>query len=174
MKMAKEQLEQNQREKPLSPVAKAIVTGVVGGIFWSLIGYLAYIFNFSKLGPALVLQPWGVGEWKSEVLGQFVGIAAIGLLSIPVALIYKGLFSKIEGMWLGMVYGVGLWAFVFFILNPLFPDLQSVKELGWDTNITSVCLYILYGVFIGYSISFDYKEMIRQNETAKSPEMYSN
>jgi hypothetical protein len=174
MNMAKEKLEQNQQEQPMSPITKSIITGVVGGILWSLIGYVAYIFNFSKLGPSLVLQPWALGDWKSGVLGQFIGIAAIGLLSIPVALIYKGLFSKIEGMWLGIVYGAGLWALVFFILNPLFPDLQSVKELGWDTNITTVCLYILYGVFVGYSISFNYKETNRQNENAKSPEMYSN
>ncbi|OZM57641.1 hypothetical protein CIB95_04520 [Lottiidibacillus patelloidae] len=168
--MAKEKLEQNQQEQPMSPLVKAMITGVVGGIFWSLLGYVAYIFSFTKLGPALVLQPWAVGDWKTGVLGQFIGIVAIGVLSIPVALIYKGLFSKIEGMWLGIVYGVGLWALVFFIFNPLFQDLKSVKELGWSTNITTICLYILYGVFIGYSISFDYKEMNRE----KSSEMYSN
>jgi hypothetical protein len=160
--MSEEKLEQNQREQPMTTNGKVIITAITAGVLWGLLGYMAYFFNFTKLGPALVLGPWAVGEWKDEVIGQFIGILFIAGLSIPVAFIYKVVLAKIPNMLVGVGYGIALWFLVFYVLNPLFPDLKSVSELGMNTNITTICLYSLYGVFIGYSISFDYEEMNRQ------------
>jgi hypothetical protein len=67
-------------------------------------------------------------------------------------------------MWVGIVFGAALWGLVFFILNPMFPNLQTVFELPRNTIVTTACLYILYGVFVGYSISFDYNELNINNE----------
>ncbi|WLR46297.1 YqhR family membrane protein [Halobacillus litoralis] len=69
---------------------------------------------------------------------------------------------------LGVFYGIGLWAIVYFLLTPIFPAIPTFMELNSDTWVTTGCLFILYGVFIGYSISYEYREF---NETVNS---YSN
>ena len=68
-------------------------------------------------------------------------------------------------MWGGILYGVVLWLIVFYGVNPLLPNLESVSHLERNTIITTLCLYILYGVFIGYSISFETQEMNRQTQS---------
>ncbi|MCA1030702.1 hypothetical protein LCL95_06540 [Bacillus timonensis] len=163
-----QKLEQNKKEQPMSFLAKVIVTGLFGGIFWSLLAYFSYIFSFTEISPNLVLQPWAVGDWKDGTLGQFIGISIIGLLSIGVALIYYAFLKKFQSIWAGIFFGVALWAIVFYVLNPIFPDLKSVAELERNTIITTICFYVLYGVFIGYSISFEASEMNQQTEPAPS------
>jgi hypothetical protein len=161
-------LEQNKQEEPMSMLAKVIVIGLCGGIFWSLLGYLLYIFKFTKISPNLVLQPWAIGDWKNGLYGQFMGIFVIGLLSVGVALLYYATLRRFEKIWVSMIFGLALWGFVFFILNPIFPDLKSVWELGRNTNITTVCLYLLYGVFIGYSISFEVNDIQKEGHAVTS------
>lgn len=154
-------LEQNQKDDPMSYNAKVATIGVVGGLLWSTLGYIAFFFNFARIGPALVLMPWALGNWKNGYIGQIVGIVVIALLSILVAFIYKLLLEKVNSMWAGAVYGIILWLIVFYLLNPIFPGLKSVANLDSNTIITTLCLYLLYGVFIGYSISFEYQELKR-------------
>jgi hypothetical protein len=165
-KQLNEKLEQNRREEPMSLIMKVIVIGFIGGVLWSSLAYLTYIFNFTVLSPNLVLQPWAVGSWKDSVLGNFIGIFVIGLLSILVAFLYYGLLKRIQSIWAGIIFGLALFGLVFYVLNPLFPGLQSVTELDRNTVITTICFYILYGVFIGYSISFEANEMQNYKEAA--------
>ncbi|WP_458412535.1 YqhR family membrane protein [Schinkia sp. CFF1] len=152
-------LEQNKGDAPLSHMSKVIMIGFLGGVFWSLIGYIAYYFNFTKLGPSLILQPWTIGAWKYGTIGQWIGIILIGLFSIGAALIYNVFLKNTQKIWPGMLFGIALWLLVFYVLNPIFPNLESVREFGRNTIITTLCLYILYGVFVGYSISYDHEQM---------------
>lgn len=46
-----------------------------------------------------------------------------------------------------------------FVFNPIFQDVRAVTELKSDTIITTICIYLLYGLFVGYSISFEYNEL---------------
>ena len=152
-------LEQNKKEPPVSSVNKAIVTGFIGGVFWSLLAYFAYILNFTKISPNLILQPFVLGDWKNGMLGNFIGVVLIGILSIGAALIYYAILKRFTSMWVGIIYGAVLFVLVFFLLNPIFPNLQTVFELPRGTVVTTACIYILFGVFVGYSISFDYNEL---------------
>ena len=164
------ELEQNKVEEPMSLVAKVVTIGLFGGIFWSLLAYLSYIFNFTVISPNLVLEPWAVGDWKDGVRGQFIGVAIIGVLSIGVALVYYAVLRKFQSIWIGLLYGAVLWGLVFLVLNPIFPDLKTVNHLDRNTIITTVCFYILYGVFIGYSISFETNELAHAKKVAASNE----
>ncbi|WP_152445081.1 YqhR family membrane protein [Bacillus sp. THAF10] len=159
-----EKLEQNQREEPMSFMTKVIITGFIGGVFWSLIGYIAYIFSFTEISPNVVLQPWALGEWKKGWLGYIISFILLGLFGIGAALIYMAVLKKLTQFWVGIVYGIALWAVVFFILNPMFPSIKTVRELTLNTNVTNICLYILFGVFVGYSISFEFNEMKNQKQ----------
>ncbi|PLR76471.1 hypothetical protein CU633_16035 [Bacillus sp. V3-13] len=164
------QLEQNQQEKPMSFIAMVVLTGFFGGILWSGLAYIAYLFNFTDIRPNVILEPWALGEWKGQWLGTVISIIMIGIISIAAALLYYALLRKFRSMWVGIGYGIVLFAIVFFILNPIFPGIRPFAELNRNTIITSICLYLLYGVFVGYSISYEENELrIRQKQEADVP-----
>lgn len=134
------------------------VTGFAGGIFWGFMGYIAYLFNFVSFGPSMILMPWAVGDWKHTMTGQWVGIVAIGVVSIGLAFLYRALAARINSVWPGLTYGVLLWLAVFILLHPLYEGTGSNLVLNLNSVVTSLALYILYGLFTGYSISYDYHE----------------
>lgn len=162
--MKDSQLEQNKRERPMALWMKAAITGFVGGVFWSLLGYLAYFFHFTELSPNMLLLSWDIGDWKHGKTGNYIAIFLIGVLSIAVALLYYVLLRKQKSMWVGVGYGLVLWVLVFYVVNPMLPSLRPVTELERNTIITTICLYVLYGLFIGYSISFEAQENERQKQ----------
>ena len=158
--MKKSDMEQTETESALSFNMTVAFIGFFGGLFWSSIGYLSFYLNFSRVGPALILMPWAFGDWKNGWLGQVVGILAIAFLSIAVAFIYRLIFAKINKSWPGLLYGIALWIGVFGLLNPFFPGLKPLMNLDINTIITNLCIYAVYGLFIGYSVSYEYHERI--------------
>ncbi|MEQ2526143.1 hypothetical protein EKG37_04965 [Robertmurraya yapensis] len=170
----KAKLEQNQKEKPLSFMAMVILTGLIGGIFWSALGYLAYLFNFTDIHPNVILEPWALGAWKKQWLGTVISIILMGVLSIGVALVYYAVLKKMKSIFIGIGFGIGIFLLVFLILNPIFPGIKPFLDLSLNTIITSVCLYALYGAFIGYSISYEYQEQeYRENQEVREKEVSS-
>ncbi|HEX7065089.1 MAG TPA: YqhR family membrane protein [Bacillales bacterium] len=165
-------IKQDNKQKPQSFTSKCVLIGFWGGLICGVISYIAYLLNFTALGPALILKPWVLGDWKHELLGQIVGIFAIALLSILTALVYKMILARWYTMWVGICYGVVLWFVVFYVLNPIFPGLKSIADFDKNTLVTTICLYILYGLFIGYSVSFEYHELNQPegNETSGTDE----
>ncbi|AIE60695.1 YqhR family membrane protein [Bacillus methanolicus] len=156
--------EHNEREKPMSFISMVVWTGLTGGVLLSSLAYLAYVFSFTEIPPRVILEPWVIGDWKEGWLGTVISIILIGIVSIGAALIYYAAFRKFKSIWVGAVYGIILFLLVFFVLNPIFPGISSFGELKRDTIITSVCFYILFGVFVGYSISYEENEMQNQGE----------
>lgn len=165
METEAKKLEQNKREAPLSLNAKVAVIGFFGGLIWSVVGYLVFLFNFSKYGPALALSPWILGDWKTKTLGHIVSILFIALISILVAFGYRFILAKTKSIWPSIIFGLALWGIVFYLLNPIFPNIANVRDMGINTIVTTLCLYALYGLFIGYSISFEYNEWHADGET---------
>lgn len=160
--MAKEKkLEQDRQEASHTLFARSLLTGFIGGLIWSLFGLFMAYFNFTKVGPtSFMLRSWLDAKWTDEWLGDVIAIGMIGVLSIVVALIYYGLLKKLSSMWVGTIFGMVLWGIVFFLLEPIFPNIPPLEELGKNTIVSSLCLFILYGTFIGYSISYDYRDMV--------------
>lgn len=157
----KEQLEQNKREKSYSLLSRSLLTGFIGGLLWSTLGLIMYYFNFASVGPtSFILRSWLTAEWTNEWLGDVISIVIIGVISILVALIYYGLLRKMRSMWVGTLFGVILWGVVFYLLQPIFPNIPSLHETDKNTIISTICLFILYGTFIGYSISYDYRDTV--------------
>lgn len=156
-------LDQNQQEEPMSFIAMVIITGLVGGILWSALAQLAYIFNFTEVRTNVILEPWALGDWKKGWLGTLISIALIGGISIVAALGYYAVLRKFRTIWIAMGFGIALFVIVFFVLNPLFPGIPPIKDIKMNTLITSACFYILYGTFVGYSISYEANERL-QNE----------
>jgi len=148
-----------QHEKPMSFIALVIWTGMVGGILWSAIGHLAYYLNFTEIPIYILLEPWALGGWKRGWLGTVISIIVLGFLSTGAAFAYYLALRKFKKIYIGIGFGLALFAFVFIVLNPIFPSMDPFLKLSRDTLITSACLYVLYGVFVGYTISYEESEI---------------
>lgn len=154
--------------KPMSFLAIVFWTGLFGGIFWGTVGYIAYLFNFTEIRPNVILEPWALGYWKNGWLGTVISLSLMGVFSVIAAFVYYGTLKKRKGIWFGLGYGLVLFLLVFVVLNPLFPGMNPLFDLSRDTIITSICIYIVYGVFIGYSINYEYQNNKAQRKEAET------
>lgn len=135
--------------------------GFFGGLFTSMIAYAAHFLNFIPYGPGVVLQMIPIyteTPWMRGPGGHFVGILVISFLSIGFAYLYYALLRKLDTPWAGIGYGLALWMILFLGLNQMIPGVETVAELGANTNITLICIFVIYGLFVGYSISYEHKE----------------
>jgi hypothetical protein len=138
-----------------------LTTGFFGGFFASSLAYFAHFLNFIPFGPGILLQILPTYEntpWMRGIGGHALGIIIISLLSILAAFLYYALFRKIETAWTGVWYGLALWVVIFLGINQLIPGVRTIGELGWNTNFTLVSIFIMYGLFVGYSISYEHKQ----------------
>lgn len=138
---------------------RTAITGFSGGVFWGLISLAMYYFNFLEISPKMyVLRPWIKAEWTNRFLGDMVSLLLVGMLSIIIAFIYSLLFKKVHSIWIGLMYGIILWIILFLVVHPFFSNIPSIDQFTRETIVSSLSLFILYGTFIGYSISYDYYE----------------
>ncbi|MFC0522647.1 YqhR family membrane protein [Pontibacillus salicampi] len=162
------QLEQNKEEKPMSALTRAVLTGLIGGLLWSFIGAITYYISFSSVSAAsFIVRSWLQTDWTGGFLAELIGIIGVGILSIGTALLFFGLLRKRKGLMPSILFGVALWGVIFYVLNPIFTAVPSVVDMDSNTIVTTLCLYILYGTFIGYSISYEYNEYEQRESRTK-------
>lgn len=150
-------LNKNMKVARILVFIRSLLTGFIGGLLWSSLGVIMYYINFSEVNPKkFILRPWKSVEWTNGWLGDIVTIIILAILSIVVAIIYYILFKRVYSIWIGVIYGSIIWAIIFLLVQPLFPNTKQLIDLSKETIISTVCLFILYGAFIGYSISYDY------------------
>ncbi|WP_067836853.1 YqhR family membrane protein [Amphibacillus sediminis] len=145
-------------------------TGFFGGLFWSGIGTICAFLNFTDVSPAtLMLKPWLDSEWSKGWSGEIVSVFMISVLSIPLALVYYLFFRRLTGLMPGFLYGVAIWLIIFLGLSRWNRHIPRLIELDQNTLVTTLCLMILYGVFIGYTIYYDYldQQFDQDNHSSK-------
>lgn len=140
-------------------VGRVVVIGFCGGVLWSFIVYIVYLFYFFEISLNMILQLFVFGEWKKYGLGIVISIILIGFFLIGVVFFYFFLLKCLKIMWLGVLYGLLFWLFVFFVFNLIFFDVCVVIELKVDIVIIIICIYLFYGLFVGYFILFEYNEL---------------
>ncbi|MBO9129694.1 YqhR family membrane protein [Bacillus sp. 165] len=162
--MGNEQLEQNKKEGQQSFITKVVIIGLFGGVFWSLVWYVFHIFSFSQVGPNYLLLPFAFGNWKNGVWGQFAGVVVLSVISILLALLYGAFLKKFQGISPGIIFGLAIWAALFLGMSSFIPSLKGITDFTKETLVTTGCLYILYGVFIAYSVSYEASEQNRATQ----------
>lgn len=167
--MARRKKKVNIKQKHLfaKSLGRTAVTGFFGGVLWSAAGLICYLLNFSKIGPSLLFAPLTFWTWRNKISAQLIAIAAISVLSIFIAVVYLFAFSKIKSIWFSIGFGLVLWGAVFLLFQPFLNGLPKITKIGLNTLTTTLCLYALYGLFIGYSISFDFEENSGVNNYSK-------
>jgi hypothetical protein len=138
-------------------IKSALAIGAVGGLFWSLVGYLSYFMNFTVLGPSMWIRPFVSETFVDKPLAHLLGVVVATGLSILVGLSYVFLLSRFYSPLIGILYGGALFLIVHYMLNPLFHfSEKQVHNLGLNTFVSEICLFILYGLFIGFSLSTEF------------------
>jgi len=155
-----------QRRHRTNPWAFSANVGFFAGLIWGLVKMFFYAFEFTKVEPAFFAKTWYVEGYLITREGYIVSLFWIVVGSIAAALIYAALFRKVKGPWLGVAYGLAWWAALYLWLGPA----TGTTELIWDMDAnsfwTDLCVFVLWGVFIGFSISFEFTdEQSRDSDT---------
>lgn len=161
----------NQNVDRLTLLARSLFTGFIGGVLWSLIASIFYYFNFMEVSPkSFLLTSWINADWTDKWLGNFFTILIGGIVSVVIAFLYYILLKKVYSLWVSIVFGIAVWGIVFFVFQPLFPNVPHITELSLNTWVTTICVFVLYGTFVGYSISYNYEDW----QKAKPPQSESS
>ncbi|MGL4819945.1 MAG: YqhR family membrane protein [Bacilli bacterium] len=145
------------RESKKSIYAKTVLLGTVGGLLlWFCIVLLDFL-QFVEYGPNVFLFMFPFGDWVYDWRGSWISAIFIVSVSILVTFLYFALFRKISTMWIGILYGLALYAVIFFFYFPMLED-----SLSWnrtlENDVDLGCLFVMYGLFIGYSIAYEWNE----------------
>ncbi|PSL43183.1 membrane protein YqhR [Salsuginibacillus halophilus] len=149
----------------LSYPAYLAVLGLTAGLLAGVTGWVAEVFSFVQAGPAFIFSWFTSSSWLSTPHAQAAAVLVIAVLSIVVSFIYAYLLAFIQHMFAGILFGAALWLLVYYGLNPWLTQLHPVPAMHPTTVLSTLSIFILYGLFIGYSIIYE-NELRRQQKKA--------
>ncbi|MBH5318081.1 hypothetical protein I6N90_09705 [Paenibacillus sp. GSMTC-2017] len=152
-----------------NPWLFALKIGFFAGLIWGVIRWLSYGMKFTTVVPGFLLDSFLRHSFLKTSWGIVAGIGAFIVFSIAAAFIYIAVLRKCKGPWPGILYGLAWWIILFIGVGPFVGMMEWITKLGWNTIYTEICLFLLWGVFIGYSIAFEFTdEASREPIAAKS------
>lgn len=135
-----------------------IQIGFFAGLIWGSIRWICYQIKFTTELPSFVADPFFQSAFLKSWWGILVGLASYIILSIIAAVLYKVIVGRLRGPWPGIGYGLVWWILIFVIAGPLLGITENITKAGWNTFWTELCIFLLWGVFIGYSIVFEFTD----------------
>lgn len=143
----------------------AIIVGFFGGLLLATLQLIFHYFNISKVSYEKILALIYIdGAWIAKWYGILLFIFIIGVLSILIALVYYILCRRVKGWLIGALFGLILWGFFGSLLPSLLYDIKWASFYKSNTNVMQICLFLLYGIFIGYSISYNEELRLYEEE----------
>ncbi|ANY71934.1 YqhR family membrane protein [Paenibacillus ihbetae] len=144
--------------KVTNPFLYALELGYYAGLIWGAVRWIFYTLKFTRVVPGFLMEPFFKHGFLLTAAGQIAGWLSFIAFSVIAALIYVFLFRKLKGPWPGIIYGVIWWIVLYIALNPWLRFTPPVKKLTWDTNITEFCIFLLWGLFIGYTAAQEFTD----------------
>ncbi|WP_235946598.1 YqhR family membrane protein [Paenibacillus glycinis] len=141
-----------------NPFFYCLQLGFFAGLIWGLVRWLLYIIHFTKVLPGFLADPFFRQSFLKTSWGHLLGIGFFIVFSILAALLYKLLLGRIAGPWPGLFYGLFWWAVLFPLAGPALGLFQPITKIGYDTIFTECALFLVWGLFIGYTIAFEYTD----------------
>jgi hypothetical protein len=136
----------------------ALYIGFYAGVIWGLARWMLYLLQFTKVSPSFLIIPLYSKHFVGSWVGQTVGISAFILMSIIASLLYAVFLRKMKGPWPGIIFGAVWWVAVSVIIGPLFGMEPAIWNIDLNSMLCDVCIFILWGVFIGYSITLEFTD----------------
>src|SRR5699024_3246296 len=113
-------------------LARALLTGFIGGLCWSTLATIMYYVNLSEVSvKASMVRSSVQAEWTDRWLVDVVSIGLISCVSVVVVFVSFLLFRRIHSRWRGFLYGLLSWVLVFYVLQPVFPNVPQLVHLTY-------------------------------------------
>jgi len=135
-----------------------LMIGFFAGLIWGAVKLMEYGLKFTELSPGMLIEPFYKHAFVISWWGLGFGWAAFIIFSIIAAMIYGFTLRKVKGPWFGLVYGVAWWTVIYWVIGPWVESVPKPRMLNWNTIITDFCLFLLWGLFIGYSIAMEFTD----------------
>ncbi|HLR73373.1 MAG TPA: YqhR family membrane protein [Pseudogracilibacillus sp.] len=144
------------RRDRLDLYVNTCLIGLFGGLFTILFLFIIHYFNMIEFN---LFTPWKKLMLKGSTMkwyDYFFSVFSYSVVSIIIAFIYYG-FGKRRMHWdIGALYGILLGVITYIFLPILLYDQHLLNEYALKTHISFFVSIILFGIFIGYSISYEF------------------
>lgn len=146
----------------------ALQIGIFAGLIWGAVKAAAAYFHFTNIPISYMAKPFLAASFVRTTAGFWMGWLTFILFSVIAALLYAALFRRARGPWPGMVYGVFWWAMLALLVGPSTGMMKWIYRYDWNTIVTDFCLFLVWGLFIGYSITFEFTDERHREPTGPS------
>lgn len=141
---------------PLIPYALEL--GFFAGLLWGLLRWLFYTLHFTIVAPGFLAEPFFKHSFMNTMAGHLVGLLFFIGLSVIASLVYTLMFRRLNGPVPGIVYGLVWWAILFVLTGPKLGMMNPPYRLTWNSLYTEICVFLLWGLFIGYTVAVEYTD----------------
>jgi len=155
-KMPSKDLE--ERRHPTNPWLFSVKIGFFAGLIWGLVRLLCYSLKFTTVLPGFIAEPFFRSMFLRTGWGMVIGLTFYIVFSILAAMLYQFTLSRLRGPWPGVFYGFLWWAIMHLAIGPWLGMMKGLTQAGWNTLYTELSISLLWGVFIGYSIAFEFTD----------------
>lgn len=143
-------------KKKFMQIGNALLAAIFSGICIAILQPLLYYFHMIEIAPRTMVQKLLFFDVKNPILIYSLYFCIYLILSIFFTFIYYVLLKKARGWLPGALYGVIIWAGLYCLIPFLLTNELAWKMYNSETTVITFCISLLYGIFIGYSISYYY------------------
>jgi len=143
--------------------------GLFAGLIWGGVKGIFYFLRLTTVVPGYMVEPFFKSQFLKSQPGYYVGWGFFILFSLLATLVYILLFRKFKGPVPGILYGIVWWVILFVWVGPALHLMEPIQKLSTNTIFSELCLYLLWGLFIGYSTAHEYTD-----ERKREPEEASD
>lgn len=140
----------------------SLYIGFFAGLIWGGVKLIQYGMKFTEVIPGFLLEPFFLRSFLVSWPGLGLGYASFILLSMTAALLYGLLLRNKQGPWPGIGYGLLWWVFLYLLVGPWMGLMPAASELSVQSFVSDLCLFAVWGLFIGYSIAMEFTDERRR------------
>ncbi|RUS48049.1 YqhR family membrane protein [Cohnella sp. AR92] len=146
----------------------ALQIGFFAGVIWGLVRWLVVALNLTEVPQAFLADSWMPRAKLNTAYWHCAGFVLFIAMSIAAAVLYWLLLGALRGPWPGVVFGGAWWCLLFLVIGPPTGMTESVRVIGWNSIVSELGLYLVWGLFIGYSIAFEFHDEASREPAGKA------
>lgn len=136
----------------------ALQLGFFAGLIWGMARMLFYYLQFTQTNVGFLLLPLLGEDFLAGTGGMLLGLLSFIVLSMVAAVIYTFTLRRMRGPWAGVLYGLVWFGLVYMAVGMLLGMVDPLGVISWNSLWTDGSVFILWGVFIGYTVSFEFTD----------------
>ncbi len=148
----------HKSRKTTRPWVFSLYIGLFAGIIWGALKLLQFAMKYTDVVPGFLLEPFFRHDFLVTWQGILLGYGSLICLSLVAALLYGLVLRKLKGPWPGLIYGLAWWGGLYLLIGPLTGMVPAITQMDVNSLVTDMCLFAVWGLFIGYSITFEFTD----------------